>query len=105
MRKTTRRRFGLLLAIGLVIGTASSALGQSAGTQRALRNIELALNMEVAESFRSGTIPPGKEFEARTLAKDLEDRIPRARRDFDRIDAADRSHPAVIAVGKRLEEM
>lgn len=92
----------VVLSIGLA---ASAASAQSLNTQRTLRNIDIALNLVISPAMKTGTIPPGKEFEAQVLVKDLKERLPRAHGEFDRIEAADKSLPSVVAMGKRLDEL
>ena len=99
----TRMSQAALILILAVVAAVASA--QSANTQRALRNIEIALTLDVPEAFKAGDIPPGKEFQAKTLAKDLDERMPRVHDTFDRIDAADKTIPAVVAMGKRIADM
>ena len=91
--------FVILVALSAVVRA------QAPATQRALRNIEIALTITIPDAFKAGAIPPGKEFEGKTLVKDLDDRVQRARGYFKAIDGADAANPAVVAIGKRIDEM
>lgn len=100
-RSLSMMRFAIACLLALA-GAAAKA--DSINTQRALRNIEIALNLTIPEAMRSGEIPRGKEFEAKVLSKDLAERVPRARGMFERIEDADKASPAVVAMGKRIDE-
>ena len=91
--------FVILVALSAVVRA------QAPATQRALRNIEIALTITIPDAFKAGSIPPGKEFEGKTLAKDLDEWVQRARGYFKAIDGADAANPAVVAIGKRIDEM
>ena len=89
----------------ILIALTTAVRAQAPATQRALRNIEIALTITIPDAFKAGAIPPGKEFEGKTLAKDLDDRVQRARGYFKAIDGADAANPTVVAIGKRIDEM
>lgn len=94
-----------VLVLLIVVGVTGGVSAQSLNTQRTLRNMDIALNLVISPAMKAGTIPPGKEFEASVLVKDLKERLPKAHADFDRIEAADKSQPSVVAMGKRLDEL
>lgn len=89
----------------VVVFSSTQAWAVAPATQRAVRNVQTAVNsVKLLPELRHGPIPPDKMQTAKNLLSDLDSAISRGEGDLGRIPEADKSDPTVAELSKRLEE-